>query len=246
VEPFGAALRIGSWNLSHWSPEKAERAAVEVPFDILAVQKTHLAMVPLGRAYSEEAALGLHFHHGLRVAESGHSIHERSCGVGFLTRRGLALSPVLPVGAAGRRLHAQGRWHAVRLEPRPDLPRGLLLVTVYAPLESQDRRAAQLQWNALMLERLHGLGMQVPTLLLGDFNRSMLPSRDFLSESGGRRAVCPLLAALLGPGGAWLDVHATLLRGPLPWTFQLTDTSEKLSASRLSTSCWRFGLPWLW
>jgi hypothetical protein len=44
---------------------------MEVPFDILAVQETHLAKVPLGRAYSEAAALGLHLHHGRRVAEWG-------------------------------------------------------------------------------------------------------------------------------------------------------------------------------
>ena len=67
-----------------------------------------------------------------------------------------------------------------------------------------------------MREHLHALDMQIPTLLLGDFNGALFPERDFLSTSGSRRAVCPLLAHLLGPGGAWLDVHAILPDAPLP------------------------------
>ena len=226
-------LRVGTWNISHWLRQKVERAAVEIPFDILALQETQLAEVPLGRARLTARALGLHLHHGRPVPASGHSVHGRSCGVGFVAQQGLALSPALPVGAAGRRLLAQCRWHAVKLAPRPDLPRGLLLVSIYAPLESQRRGADRQQWNATMLEHLHSLDMQVPTLLLGDFDGSMMPARDYNSESGAGRAVCPLLAALLGPGGAWLDVHNTLLAAPLPWTFQNHDSTGKLSASRI-------------
>ena len=232
-EPATGVLRVGTWNISHWSRPKAERAAFEVPFDILAVQETHLASVPLEHAHTTAKTLELHLHHGRPVPASGHSIHGRACGVGFLVRRGLAVTPALPMGAAGRRLHAMGRWHAIRVAPRPDLPHGLLLASIYAPLESTRRGADRMQWNALMLEHLHGLDMQIPTLLLGDFNGSVLPERDYLSSSGARRAVCSLLAQLLGPGGAWLDTHATLLPEPLPWTFQLTDTGGKLSASRI-------------
>ena len=228
-----SSLRIATWNISHWSRPKVERAAFEIPFDILAVQETHLAIVPLERAHTTAASLDLHLHHGRPVPPSGHSLHGRSCGVGFLARRGLALSKVLPTTAAGRRLHAHGRWHAVRLAPRSDLPHGLLLVTIYAPLESQRHGMEREQWQELMQEHLHALDMQIPTLLLGDFNGALFPERDFSSSSGSRRAVCPLLAHLLGPGGAWLDVHATLLDAPLPWTFQLQDTSGKLSASRI-------------
>ena len=228
-----SSLRIATWNISHWSRPKVERAAFEIPFDILAVQETHLAIVPLERAHTTAASLDLHLHHGRPVPPSGHSLHVRSCGFGFLARRGLALSKVLPTTAAGRRLHAHGRWHAVRLAPRSDLPHGLLLVTIYAPLESQRHGMEREQWQELMQEHLHALDMQIPTLLLGDFNGALFPERDFSSSSGSRRAVCPLLAHLLGPGGAWLDVHATVLDAPLPWTFQLQDTSGKLSASRI-------------
>ena len=227
------ALRVGTWNISHWSRAKVERAAVEIPFDILAVQETHLASLPLQQAHTTAASLDLHLHHGYPVPASGHSVHGRSCGVGFLVRRGLAVTKVFPVGAVGRRLHAMGRWHAIRLAPRPDLPHGLLLASIYAPLASHRHGADRLQWNDLMLELLHGFDMQIPTLLLGDFNGSVLPERDYRSTSGARRAVCPLLARLLGPGGAWLDVHAALLPEPLPFTFQLQDTAGNLAASRI-------------
>ena len=168
-EPATGVLRVGTWNISHWSRPKAERAAFEVPFDILAVQETHLASVPLEHAHTTAKTLELHLHHGRPVPASGHSIHGRACGVGFLVRRGLAVTPALPMGAAGRRLHAMGRWHAIRVAPRPDLPHGLLLASIYAPLESTRRGADRMQWNALMLEHLHGLDMQIPTLLLGGF-----------------------------------------------------------------------------
>ena len=83
-----------------------------------------------------------------------------------------------------------------------------------------------------MLEVTHALDLQVPTLLMGDFNGSVDPNSYFLSSSGHRRTPCPLLARLLGPGGAWVDVHRALL-GSVPWTFQSVDTSGKLSASRI-------------
>ena len=88
------SLRIANWNISHWSRPKVERAAFEIPFAILAVQETHLAIVPLERAHTTTASLDLHLHHGRPVPPSGHSLHDRSCCVGFLVRRGLALSKV--------------------------------------------------------------------------------------------------------------------------------------------------------
>ena len=48
------------------------------------------------------------------------------------------------------------------------------------------------------LEMLSALDMQVPNLLLGDFNGGMFPDRDF---SDGKGQVCPLITRLLGPGG---------------------------------------------
>ena len=122
-----------------------------------------------------------------------------ACGVGFLAKQGLVF-PVVPAGAAWRRLHAMSRLHAVRVAPRPGLPHGVLLFSVYTPLQVRAQQAVRAQFVSLMLELCHTLDMQVPTLLLGDFNGSADPPRDFLSASRLKRAVCPLLTQLLGPG----------------------------------------------
>ena len=84
-----------------------------------------------------------------------------------------------------------------------------------------------------MQEFVHGLDMQVPTLLLGDFNGSLEPALDYHSASGMRRAACPLLVHLLGPGAPWVDVHRLLMATPLPWTYQQLGSQGKLSASRI-------------
>ena len=55
--------------------------------------------------------------------------------MGFVVQEGQAVMPVLPKGAAWRWLHAQGRLHGVRVPPREGLPRGLLVLSVYAPLQ---------------------------------------------------------------------------------------------------------------
>ena len=49
------------------------------------------------------------------------------------------------------------------------------------------------------------LDLQVPTLLLGDFNGSVDPTRDY--SAGEQRTVCPVLSRLLGPGGPLIDLH---------------------------------------
>jgi hypothetical protein len=41
-----------------------------------------------------------------------------------------------------------------------------------------------------------------------------------------------LLSQLLGPGGAWIDVHAALLQSPIPWTFHSLGASQS-GASRI-------------
>ena len=38
-----AMLRVGTWNISHWSSFKAHLAASSIPMDILALRETHLA-----------------------------------------------------------------------------------------------------------------------------------------------------------------------------------------------------------
>jgi hypothetical protein len=116
--------------------------------------------------------------------------------------------------------------------PRPGLPRGVWFITVYVPLQVRAQAVAREQFVALFLEVVHALDMQVPTFLLGDFNGSADPARDFLSDSGSRRPVFPLHRQLLGPAAPWVDVHRALL-GEVPWTFQNVDTSAHLSASRI-------------
>lgn len=225
-------LRLGTWNLSTWSPAKAQIILADIGVDILAVQETHLAAFPLECAHGTARNLGLHLHHGHPVPPTYRGVYGRSCGVGFVARRGVAVSPVVPVGAAWRRLHAMGRVHAVRVPPRPGLPRGILLLTVYAPLQVRAQEAVREQFVSLMLEVTHGLDLQVPTFILGDFNGSVDPPRDFLSQSGSRRPVCPLLAHLLGPGAAWVDVCAAV-QPQLEWTYRHTDSSGQLAASRI-------------
>ena len=50
----------------------------------------------------------------------------------------------------------------------------------------------------MALMKLATLEMQLPTLLLGDFNGTITPVRDY---SKGDGTVCPLLSRSLGPGG---------------------------------------------
>jgi exonuclease III len=218
--------------VSGWSVEKAQVIASEIRADVLAVQETHLAKYPLECAHTTSRNMELHLHHGPPVTERVNGIYGRSCGVGFVTRRGVPLAAVDPVGAAWRKLEAVGRWHGVRLAPRLGLPLGLLLLSVYAPLQVRAQQGAREAFVSLVQEVTHGLDMQVPTLLLGDFNGSADPPRDFLSVSGSRRPVCPLLSHLLGPGSAWVDVHRALLE-VVPWTIQLIDTTGRVSASRI-------------
>ena len=202
----------------------------ELPVDILAVQETHLAQQPVEWARGTARNLGMVLHHGHPVPAVVKGVHGRSCGVGFICRQGLALQPMLPVGGAWRRLHAMSRLHAVCIPPRPGLPRGFLLLSVYVPLQSQP--TVRDQFISLFKEVSHGLDLQIPTLLLGDFNGSMDPCQDFLSTSGSKRPACPLLAHLLGPSGAWVDIQRANL-AEIPWTFRSVDSSGKLSASRI-------------
>ena len=99
--------------------------------------------------------------------------------MGFLAREGVAVQPVVPRGAAWRRLHSMCRVHAVRLPPRSGLPQGLLLLSIYAPLQGHGQQVDRAQFTAAMLELIFGLDMQVPTLLLGDFNGSTCPPWDY-------------------------------------------------------------------
>ena len=105
--------------------------ATEVQAMVLAVHETYLAAFPLECAHGTARNVGLHLHHGHPVPPVARAVYGRSCGVGFLAQQGLPLVPVLPVGAAWRRLHAQG------------LPLGMLLVSVYAPLQGHGQQASR-------------------------------------------------------------------------------------------------------
>jgi endonuclease/exonuclease/phosphatase family metal-dependent hydrolase len=89
------------------------------------------------------------------------------------------------------------------------------LLSVYAPLQTRQQQVERAKFVAALQEVTHSLDMQVPTVLMGDFNGSAYPGRDFHGSTSARRAACPLLVQLLGPGGAWVDVHATMLSEPL-------------------------------
>ena len=56
------------------------------------------------------------------------------------------------------------------------------------------------EFTEALLEVTHSLDLQVPTLLLGDFNGSALPCRDFLGATSSHRAACPLLTHFAGTG----------------------------------------------
>ena len=226
-------LRVGTWNMSHWTEQKALLVAGAIDVDILAIQETQLAVVPLERAHTTVRRARLHLHHGRPAVAQQHSEHGKSCGVGFLCREGVAVAPAVPSCTAWRMLHALRRTYGVLLPPRAGLPRGLLLLSIYAPLREHGQATLRARFDLALLELLHCLDMQVPTLLLGDFNGSACPSRDFHSISGARRPACPLLGQLLGPGGPLVDVHAALHQPPLSWTFQAVDSRGQLSASRI-------------
>ena len=186
-------LCVGSWNMTGWTPGKAHIVATAVGADILAVQETHLAAFPLECAQGTARRIGLHLHHGHPVPATAGAIYGRSCGVGFLAKQGVAVSSVLPSGPAWRRLHAMGRLHAVQVAPRPGLPRGLLLLSVYAPLQTRSHGAQRDRFVELLLELSHHLDMQVPTLLMGDFNGSVDPpatSTVLLGPSGLSALFC--------------------------------------------------------
>ena len=135
----------------------------------------------------------MHHGHPCTVRRAGG--HGDSCGVGILAAPGVAVSPLFPEGISWRRLHAMQRVHAVVVPPRPGLPRGLRLFTVYAPLQEDVTRAA---FTSAFLDVVAILDMQVPTLLMGDFNGTVAPNRDYNHSD---KMPCGLLSRLLGRGG---------------------------------------------
>ena len=243
--PSVGCLRVGTWNMSHWTVDRAGSIAQDIPVDVLAIQETHLAPLPLEWARTSAASLGLHLHHGRPAAPVGAPPHGKSCGVGFAATTGLALMPLLPQGASWRMLHAMRRLSAVQLPPRPGLPRGLTLISIYAPLLTQPIERER--FVLAMLQLTHGLDMQTPTLLLGDFNGTLPFSNDATSSNRpANHPICPLLAALLGPGRAWLDVLATLLTPPPCPALSRSPPLGLVLPLHALTSSWPTGPLWPW
>ena len=92
--------------MSHWTAAKVSLVAATVRADMLVVQETHLAALPLEVARKTARNAGLQLHHGRPAAASRGSEHGRSCGVGFLVQEGLAILPVAPSCPGWRRLWA--------------------------------------------------------------------------------------------------------------------------------------------
>ena len=103
------------------------------------------------------------------------------------------------------------RLHGVAVPPRPGLPRGLHLFSVYAPLQDDAQRTV---FNS---ELVPSLDMQVPMIFLGDFNGSVFPERDYSSGVG---PVCPLLSRVLDPGGPLLDLQLVVSPDAFDFTFR--------------------------
>ena len=64
MPPEESVLRVGTWNMSHWTRQKAVLAAGAIGVDILAIQETQLAAVPLEVAHTTARHARLHLHHG--------------------------------------------------------------------------------------------------------------------------------------------------------------------------------------
>jgi len=154
--------RFGTWNVSVWTGSRLDTIA-GCETALMAIQETHLASRPLDEV---RKSLGKHhytFHHGAPSAAVRGGDRGGSCGVAVVASPGVAVTPVRPVGAAWRKLHDMARVHAVFVPPRPDFPLGLRLFSVYAPL--QPRHSERAEFNALFLDMVSILDMQVPTLL---------------------------------------------------------------------------------
>ena len=224
---------VGSWNVSWWSADRiAPICSLGKGLRILALQETRLARLPLETARGTARAGGFTIHHGEPVPVTRVGGHGNSCGVGFLTPSGVAVSRLPPQGAAWQKLSSMARVHAILIPPLPGLPRGVRLFSIYAPLQRDTIRD---EFNSAFPDMVFGLDMQVPTLIMGDFNGTIAPQRDY--QHTQNPVVCPLLARLLGPGGPFLDLLEVLSPEEHAWTFKVTHGNLDY-ASRLDLILW--------
>ena len=204
--------RVGTWNVSGWTPDKLG-CVNELHVQVLAVQETHLSLAGLQKARFEIEQRDWVMHHGHPAPTKPGQVHSHSCGVGFLVAAGVAVARPHVSGGDWAWLHEHARVSVVDIPKRADLPNGFRLVSVYAPV-ANDRARCEVFCRHLM-SWVASLDMQVPTLLLGDFNGSVDPPRDF--SNGAKRAVSSLLLQLLNPLGPFFDLQMAV--SPDLWDF---------------------------
>ena len=216
------SLTLGSWNLSVWTRQKAEEIA-GWGCDVVALQETRLARVQLERERTACAGLRLRLHHG-QPAEQDRGGYMRgvSCGVGFLAGEGVGLKAIMPRTPAWTRLYASRRLHVVSILPSKGFPRGLWMVSLYAPLEG-DRKQREV-FDAALWETVTGWDMNIPIVVMGDFNGVM--------DGDGKRQ-CGLLTRLIGPGGPFTDAHEVAgAADEVRWTFATSAESREGGGGR--------------
>jgi len=190
----GELVRIGTWNVS--CLKKGGRTGsrltplASLGAQLVAVQETKLSCMQLETVRASLRRGGYSLHHGHPVPVCRAGGHGDSGGVGVIASPGVAVSPLLPQGPAWRRLHAMTRLHGVQIPPRPGLPLGLRVFSVYAALRKDPTHDA---FVSAFLDFVSAfLDMQLPSLFLGDF-----PLESWLT-SPVRSAGCVALYACLG------------------------------------------------
>ena len=82
-------LRLATWNMTGWSAVKAHTVFSEIGVDVLAIQETHLAAIPLQWAHRTMQQVGGHLHHGHPVKAVAGRASGRSCVWDLLSEREL-------------------------------------------------------------------------------------------------------------------------------------------------------------
>ena len=189
-------LKLYTYNMFSWTHARGEEI-MDWDGDIVALQETKLDQQYLEKARSFCSARNWTIYHGSPSPVCPKMKRGNKRGVGVLTSPGLALQPVKPNSPTWTKLNGMGRIVVVKMPPTVDLPRGVWIISVYAPLQSDPQRKA---FNALFWETLCEWDMQIPMIMLGDWN----------GQFDANHATCPLLMKLLGPGGPFLDAHDLL------------------------------------
>ena len=203
---------MGCWNIGGWTTPKVVQIA-EMGLDIVAVQETWLDRVSMESAKRTCAGLEMKLLHGPPVIPKKGRVKGRSGGVGFVAKTSMPFKPKGGCSPGVMRIEAQGRMAMVVLPPSDDLPRGLHIISIYAPVRGDKSRDAFTNdlWDAVM-----EWDMGIPTLLLGDFNGTSPES-----PSQGHTA-SQLMTKLVGPGGPFIDIHHHLAPGLVTWTYTMS------------------------